>query len=252
MYDFWALHDKGYRLFSQFCDPNDWYNILRGVADELQGNSLNHKSKHLLDIGAGTGQNTQLLLELLFANGGPRDIITAVEPSELARGRIKNSLLLQADGGFLARILTDIDQIGPDRFDAIVLLHSSYYIPDFEKVLSRLYTRNLHDRGSLVVLALSAQSPFFLGRAACYKNVAEEIMAVAARNGWATKTFNYRSQFRFPAWLKLSEPSNQQLYKFIANGSGLTYREYRERFEQYMVSDSGVDLRDRLIHIEKR
>jgi len=163
MIDFWTEFDKSYRLFSQFCDSDDWHRILRAVAGAVIHHvELTDCQLSLLDVGCGSGVASETICEQIYSQTRCFPSLSVVEPSSIARDRFSANILANADAGPLKHSFRTICEIPSDfKVDAILFLHSTYYLDDLEKELRRLVDSNLRPGGAVFTLVLPEQSPFF-------------------------------------------------------------------------------------------
>lgn len=249
--DFWDKHDVNYRVFSHFCDTEDWHNILKAVAAQFRWDD--GLSRSILDIGAGTGINTTALLEILYAQQYCRHFVSTLEPSGKARERIEHNIIYENDGGFLREIFATYSELGDRKFDAILFLHSSYYVPDFERQLAQLFRDNLYDGGVIVIVVLSRDSPFFLGHPPSVPNTAEDITQWVKAVGYKYDVKILPSHFRLPRGLRPDQPLFSHLFSFVCDHTQIDASEFNIKVARHLMCDDsiGVDLKDRLIVISK-
>jgi SAM-dependent methyltransferase len=250
--DFWQKHDIHYRLFSQFCDLDDWYNILLTIASHFTWKGP-RVSRALLDVGAGTGINTNALLEMLYAKHQVRHVVSVVEPSSIARKRIATNVVPELEGGFLRHVFAHFSELGNRRFDGVLFLHSTYYIPDFELVLRRTVREHTEKGGVVVCAALAGNSPFFLGQTPAQPNLSEDIERIAKANRWRYDVQLLPSHYRVPDTIQLAERTLKHLHSFVCDGTAMTFQDFVSAFRTHLVtaSGAGVDLKDRLITIRR-
>lgn len=159
--DFWKHFGHSYAIFSMYCDYNDWRKILDEICKEITAPEIK-RTINFLDIGAGIGKNTNEIIEIMISRYRTNVLADAVEPSPLARSYIKNIVIEKRFGGFLNKTYSDVTKIQKKKYDAIILMHSSYYIDDFFKKLTKLYNESLNQGGKILILSLPSSSIFFL------------------------------------------------------------------------------------------
>ena len=249
--DFWAKHDINYRVFSHFCDSEDWHNILKSIAAQFRWDD--GLSRSVLDVGAGTGINTTALMEILYAQQNCRHFVSTLEPSAKARERIEHNIIYEKDGGFLRDIFATYSELNGRKFDAIVFLHSSYYVTDFEQQLTQLYRDNLYEGGVIVIVTLSRDSPFFLGYPPSVPNTAESITQWIKAVGFKYDVKILPSHFRLPQGLAPDQKLFDHLFSFICDHTQIDASDFNARLATHLISGdrNGVDLKDRLIVLSK-
>lgn len=100
-------------------------------------NSFNSETKHLLDIGCGTGDFLETALKANWT-------ITGIEPNVQARAIANsktNTAVFEAE---------HINQLKPNSFDVITLWHVLEHLPDLEQQI-KLFKSLLKPNGTLVI-----------------------------------------------------------------------------------------------------
>ena len=253
MHDFWERHDIGYRLFGQFCNPTDWFNIIKTIAYHFGWADRKELSRNILDVGAGTGHNTEAILEHMTAANGCRCTATAVEPSRLANVRINEHLVSETAGGYLRQTYASYGGVGAAKYDGALFLHSTYYIPSCDQVVTDCIGR-LRPGGVLQVLSLSRSSPFFKVRGSLQPFLAEDIAELSERSGWEYQVIPLPSHFHLRRSIMLNDSAVRHLERFICDGSTGDASGFKERLYAHLGSDDndGVDLEDKLIRVIRR
>jgi len=159
--DFWASLGEAYRVFSAYCRYDDWHHILNILVDRIV--QINARtSVCLLDVGCGLGRNTLSISEALFTRTGHRPVIDVVEPSSIARSTVRALMPPHSRGGFLRTEYIDLGELDEQEYDAILFIHSTYYITNLQEQIQSLAQRHLRPEGKLLFLVLPGASPFFL------------------------------------------------------------------------------------------
>lgn len=247
MIDFWSQFDKPYRLFSQFCDSDDWHVILTAVAGAVMQAAKPDVQIALLDVGCGNGVATETICEVVFTQTKVLPKLTVVEPSQKARDRIEGNLLWHSDGGILHGNYKALDDLpGQAKFDAIMFLHSTYYLNNFKRLLKKLVQNHLYPGGKIVVLVLPEDSSFFLGLGAlpnCMGAV-ESDCRDSGLHGIAVHQL--QSRFRLPKDCRLSEPEWKLLCSFF-RPEGVALEEFKARMKGEFASCAPLDFQDCLV-----
>lgn len=247
MTDFWSQFDKSYRFFSQFCDTDDWHVILAAVAGVVTEAAKPNVQMSLLDVGCGIGIATETICELIFAKTKSLPQLTVVEPSQIARDRITANLLCHNDGGALKATYKSLDEL-PDgtKFDAIMFLHSSYYIANFKKALQKLVQHHLYPGGTITVLVLPEDSSFFLQLGAL-PNCMESVQSNFRDCGLHGITvYQLQSRFRLPKDCSLTENEWKSLCSFV-RPEGIKIEEFKARIKREYAGGRPLDFQDCLV-----
>jgi len=247
--DFWKEYGEGYILFSQLFSYENWQTILSRIASEIS-NVRSSASVSILDVGSGYGINILNILQMLYSEKKVRHILDVVEPSEQARLILRALIPNETLGGFLRNVYSSIADISVKVFDAVLVMHSSYYIDSFETELAKIYNQNVTVGGLVILLALPDTSPFFLQRKELYlPNTSTRIKGYLNREGIEYKTFALRSRFLFPNKIILSKKGMNALYKFMTRGL-IPEPEFIVALDK-LRSGEAVDFGDELIVIRK-
>lgn len=247
MTDFWAQFDKSYRLFSQYCDSDDWHLILKVVAGAVVKYAGNPTCQiAILDVGCGSGAATQTVCEQIYARTGCFPSLSVVEPSSMARGRLASNTLPNADCGPLHHAVGQINQLPAElKVDAILFLHSTYYIDDLEKDLATLVNTHLRPGGAVCALVLPEQSPFFFGLP-CLANCSDAVEQTFQALSLTTHSVTLRSRFLLPKGGEFTDSEWEALRKFVMP-SATTVAAFKERLNQYKDHDGQIDFQDHLL-----
>jgi SAM-dependent methyltransferase len=249
MNDPWFAIDKPYRLFSQFCDSDDWHIIVKAVAGALvrfSGKDKENVQLSFLDVGCGNGAATQTVCEQIYALTGCFPALYAVEPSRLARGRLANNVLAAGAGGPLKAVFEDLEHLAQNLiFDAAIFLHSTYYIEDLASRVQILANRHLRSKGLVAALVLSESSPFFLGLPPLH-NCSDEVERTFGSIGLTTKSFVLRSRFIMPRIGGFSDGELEALRMFMAPGVG-SVAAFSKLLDHHAGSRREMDFQDHLI-----
>lgn len=247
MTDFWAQFDKSYRLFSQFCDSDDWHLILKVVAGAVVKYAGNPSCQiSILDVGCGSGAATQTVCEQIYARTGCFPSLSVVEPSSMARGRLASNTLHNTDCGPLHHTVEHLDNLPTDlKVDVILFLHSTYYIDDLENNVKRLVNSHLRPGGAICALVLPERSPFFLGLP-CLTNCSDAVERIFTSMNLATRSVTLRSRFLLPKGGEFTEAEWEALRKFVMP-SATSVAAFKERFNQQKDRDGQIDFQDHLL-----
>lgn len=201
-YEFWTDSAGGYAALSMLSNPDDWAHIIDAIAGEISS-SLTSKSAfcRFLDVGTGLGETAFRLSQRLLATYRIRSRATLVEPSAQARdsARLRWLPLSFQDG---ASIFDSVEAVpAAERFDAILYIHSTYYVSDLRAQIRRLRSR-LSRGGIFVFLVLPKESPFFLGLGDLgHKNLAEAVEGLLISEGFRTSLTPLVSRLTVPEGL---------------------------------------------------
>jgi hypothetical protein len=247
MIDFWTQFDKSYRLFSQFCDSDDWHIIIKAVAGaiiEYAGNPNCQIS--ILDVGSGNGVASQTLCEQIYSRTRCFPSLSVVEPSSIARGRLESNILFSSDSGPLIYASEIVEYLPSDlKVDAILFLHSTYYIDEMDKLLKKLVDTHLRQGGAVCVLVLPEQSPFFLNLP-CLDNCSDAIEKMFKLMNLETHSFLLQSRFLFPKGGEFADAELDVLRKFFMPSVGSTTA-FKKRLNDYKNHNGEIDFQDHLL-----
>lgn len=246
MNDFWAQFDKSYRLFSQFCDSDDWHRILKAVAGAVAQYAGNPDSQiSILDVGCGSGVATQTICEMVYSASGCFPTLVTVEPSVMARSRLETNILQDSDCGPLRHNIAQLDALPADlRVDAILFLHSTYYIDDLSNALENLVKSHLRPTGAVCALVLPENSPFFMDLP-CLPNCSDALEAMFKRLGLEVSSFTLKSRFLFPEGGEFSDAEYDALRRFWMP-SARNLQDFKMRVKEYHAQ-SEIDFQDHLL-----
>lgn len=247
MTDFWTQFDKSYRLFSQYCDSDDWHLILKAVAGAVVKYAGNPNCQiSILDVGCGSGAATQTVCEQIYSRTGCFPSLSVVEPSSMARGRLTSNTLLKADCGPLHHAVEQVSKLPADlKVDAILFLHSTYYICDLQKDLSILVNTHLRPGGAVCALVLPEQSPFFLGLP-CLANCSDTVEGTFRALNLATHSVTLRSRFLLPKGGEFTDAEWEALRRFVMP-SATSVAAFKERLNEHKNHEGQIDFQDHLL-----
>ena len=247
MSDFWLQHDKSYRLFSQYCDTDDWHNILKAVAGAITEVAKPKCQMSLLDVGCGTGIATETICERIFSNTKNFPQLTVVEPSQVARSRVAANLLYQSEGGVLRNVYASLNELPENaRFDVIMFLHSTYYIRNFQATIKVLVERHLYPGGKIVMLVLPEESSFFLQLTAlqnCMSGVKHDLQSIGLHD---IKDHHLQSRFLLPESYNLTENEWKSLCQFF-RPEGIELEQFKKLIKRDMAINNSLDFQDYLV-----
>jgi ubiquinone/menaquinone biosynthesis C-methylase UbiE len=105
-----------------------------------------HRGQHVVDLGAGTGAVTRLLVEQI---GSPESEVIAVEPSETALEAARRNLENIGDAmvRFVQGGAEKLSQIVKKPVDAIFFCNAIHLVPEKERVLTEI-KRTLREDGT--------------------------------------------------------------------------------------------------------
>ncbi len=247
MSDFWKKHDHSYRLFSQFCSTDDWYKITSAIAGAIVKYASSKSCQtSILDIGCGTGTSTETICEQIFTKTRCFPSLTIVEPSQTARERVKAHILPRSKLGPLYNSFSNIKEIPEDYVtDAILFLHSTYYIDNFEESLKDLINFHLRPGGAVFALVLPEQSPFFLDLPPL-PNCANKVESLFRLFNLDESSFTLRSRFQFPDGDGFSKAELESLRRFWRPTIPTT-EAFGNRLVKYADATLEIDFQDHLI-----
>lgn len=252
MSDFWTQFDESYRLFSQFCDSDDWHLILKVVAGAVIKYAGNPNCQiSILDVGCGSGVASETICEQIYVRTRCFPSLSVVEPSSKARGRLKSNTLSDSFCGPLKHTAEKLASLPSDlKVDAILFLHSTYYIEELEKQLKKVVDSHLRPTGAVFALVLPDQSPFFLDLPHL-ANCSDEVEAMFKSMNLETYSVLLKSRFRLPKGGEFSDAELDSLRKFVmpsANSSS----EFKKRLADYTNHDGEIDFQDHLLIGKKK
>ncbi len=247
MIDFWTQFDKSYRLFSQFCDPDDWHTILKVVAGAIIRHAYVPECQiSLLDVGCGNRIASETICEIIYARTRCFPSISIVEPSPIARERLVNNALADSDCGPLTHTYKTLDDVPDDlTVDGIMFLHSTYYIDGMEDKLRKLVECNLRSKGAVFALVLPEQSPFFLG-APCLMNCSDAVELLFHKLGLEIRTSTLKSCFYLPGNGGFTDAEADLIRKFFLPAADSANR-FRRILNQYLGAEREIDFQDHLL-----
>jgi SAM-dependent methyltransferase len=235
---------RGYALLSAISDPDDWADIINSIAAEIAvaGPSLSCR-RHVVDVGAGSGHTALRISQRLLNTHRIECELCLVEPDGEARHAIQ-LLFSEFPGIGGAQITDDLKWRGSSTaIDAALFVHSSYYIEDLREIVASV-GRKLALGGRLIFVAMSQESPFFMGYGRMgHKNVAEDIHAVLLEAGYETRAVPLVSRVTIPPDL-WNSPESIESWMGLFPEPRLDI-DWHAKLMEYITD--GTDLSDRLI-----
>jgi SAM-dependent methyltransferase len=245
--DFWKQFGLSFSIFSMYCHYDDWRNILDNICIEIGPNELKHDIK-ILDIGSGTGKNITEITEMFLSRYNKNVTVDVVEPSKSAQNVIQTNLIYKKNGGHLNNIFSDISEIEMNKYDIILLMHSSYYIKNFEDFIIKIFSCNLNIGGRISILSLPANSVFFLNENKLkLPNTSETICNFLRKNHINFNVKKLSSRFSLNG--NASSPKSVDLlYKFITREE-IKIEKFHSLYKKY-INKQTVNFNDELITIK--
>jgi SAM-dependent methyltransferase len=242
MIDFWEEFGLSYMAFSQHCDFFDWRNIIDTITNEIDRLKQKRPILDIVDIGCGFGKNIMEIEETLYTKHKIFDNIDIFEPSEKAYNILKLSMLQDSYGGYINNIYNSFDSFSQKKYDAIIFMHSAYYIKDFNRYLENVYSNNLKKDGIILILALPSSSAFFLGQPSLVlPYTADEIIEHLSKSSLTYSTVDLDSHFYF------DEKRLKFLYKFMTREK-ISLEQYSNLMNTLYLNKK-VNFSDKLIKI---
>src|SRR4029077_20623572 len=200
----------------------------------------------LIDVGAGEGTTTYALMNRLLTNYKRPSTAFLIEPSPAARAASGLRFASPRHRFGTAQICSDITDIPKQtRADAILFIHSSYYIMNIENHLRVLITQNLKKQGIVLFLVLGKGSPFFLGEEARWARTSpDNIVTMCEDLGLQVETLNLTSRITVPSGLWDDDEVVGEWQRFLGYDDW-TRDQMRRGLRRYLTD--GTDLRDVLI-----
>lgn len=191
--------------------------MIETIAEELL-KIASDRPLNVLDVGAGTGKTIAEILEYILSKTNKRTVLDVVEPSVYAKKLMSAFLVRREHGGFLDRIYDDAQEVQGDKYDAVLFMHTSYEIADFQEVLLKLYETNLNQKGKILILSVSSASCFFLGRQELIKaNVSDQIISMLNEQGIKHTVKQLDSRFHLSGNGKADPNSFEYFYSFMTD-----------------------------------
>jgi SAM-dependent methyltransferase len=244
--EFWAARQPGYANLCYISDPDDWHEILAAVTSQIACVGDAERPLRLLDIGSGTGTTIAAISQRLLATYKRSSAASLVEPSVRARAASR-VLFSESDHTFgTIRTYSDVDGLPrSDKFDAVLYIHSTYYIGELSTQLRQILSSHVSPGGVVIVLALPQTSPFYLGRAErAQKNSAEAVVAIFADLDLATEVHTLTSRISVPPGLWEDDTLVADWRAFLGYGDWELER-VRRGLRTHLLD--GTDLADKLI-----
>lgn len=249
MSDFWKEYSKSFMIFSQYCSYTDWADILKRIANEIASSNKSN-SLSIIDVGTGYGKNINEIMEILFTNNRIRNILDVVEPSNQIHSIIRSLITDFKDDGYLRNLFSNISNFEDKKYDVILFMHSSYYIHDFNNILFKLCSNNLHENGKILILSLPDTSPFFLKKSdLSLPNTSTSIKVFLERISIGYNSYPFSSKFFFNDKFLLSEKTCDHLYHFFTRKL-IEKDEFVECIKK-VCKNGVIDFNDELIIIRK-
>lgn len=247
---FWRDEQPGYATLSYLSDPDDWASIISAISTHIAESVEDRDTCRILDVGSGLGTTSYNIMKRLLASFNVSSQATLVEPSDEARS-FSRLLFSNSDHRFgTAVCYENISQVGEsEKYDAVLFIHSSYYIRDLEGTISAISERHLKTNGRIIFLVLPGISNFFLGLADHgYPNCSEEVIAICKSLNLKTSVHNMTSRVRVPNNLWQSKDVVANWARFF-EASAVSVDELQRLLRVYITD--GADLRDKLIIAER-
>lgn len=250
MTDFWIETGDAYLTFSQYCHYKDWQAILQSIANEIVAVTKRVAVPAVLDVGCGIGINTLNIAEIIYSETRKRVECDVVEPSTWALDIATHVMQKSSDGGFLRKSFTAVHLADDRQYDAILFMHSAYYIKDFGKTLMRLYRHQLREGGAIILLALSDSSPFFLNDSRLIlPNTSTAICGTLQKEKLPFAAYPLRSRLVLSDTRLSVAAFVTRLNSFVSRGK-LTDSEFRRAMTK-ITNDGYVDFSDELLVVRR-
>jgi len=213
MKEVYNMSDKISVFFNDFSNKYDQFafyqshgtKYLSEIETDFLINELQIGNKKILDVGVGTGRNSEILL----SEGG---IVEGIDLSEGMMAKAKEKLkgkkinFTVADAG---KYIPFVDA----NFDAVICMRVLKYIPTWQttiKEISRVLTKN----GTFVLEIANIYSIQYLGlyNANYFLFKPNEVMALLKQNGFEVTKICSGSRLPFPLYSKIN---NNHVLKII-------------------------------------
>jgi hypothetical protein len=219
---------RSYQAFSYYCRFTDWLAITYAVAAELARSNLHNRKLRLLDVGSGPCASTNIVSKQLLDHFGKESSWDVVEPLEELI--YSAQFVMQGDGerNGIRNRYQNLDLVPADTYggyDAILFMHSTYYIHDLHGILDKVIARRWGLNTALIFLALPKSSAFFLGQEPLvYNNAAEDVEQECRKRNFRVHKHILRSHIDLTQE-RLNDESLLPMYEFVTGGR-LTRQEF--------------------------
>lgn len=189
----WRELGVAYEAFSALCDPSDWQDILKSIAQSI---ALTEKSHvRILDIGAGLGNTSSAIRRFLYGTHGVTSAWHLIDPDPTAQ--VTQHMFMVPAGERLAVEYSPAMPVAGE-YDVILFVHSTYYLSDLRATFEQCTRLLRRDGGIFIAVAMDTLSPFYfqsLGNLS--SGVAEEVEEAMSSLGLTCDSCGIRSRFRY-------------------------------------------------------
>lgn len=245
---FWKLDAQGYSVFGHYHSHLDWMIMRNRIIDVIVEASSGQPAK-ILDVGCGKGWNIQEIADTVLARTHERPTLDIVEPDSFARNVTESLLVPLQYSGMLGCSFSDIRQVKSRKYDAILFMHSGYYIKDFDQEIKRLADGSLNHDGVIIVQTLPQDSAFFLNTT-YLPNTTGDVLAAGNKVGHACAE-RFQSRFLGEVFDRYKTDDGIDLVKSFMDAREMTREEFMRKFLSFSDPTGSIDLRDDIVFITK-
>lgn len=247
-YSFWDDSGAECCSFQHSCNYQDWANILKAVARNLETSSEHisqdkaFKKTKYLDIGSGFTHNIREIISILKFEHKILSNWDCYEPDTAVADIVSRKTVSQNRHPLgINNIFTDIAQFA-DSYDSILFMHSSYYVDDFEKTLLNL--KDKLNGGSIIVLRVAEHSPFYLFDEQIPRNGS---YSEFTKLGFSVESEYHKVAIDIPEEMMSSSTFMRQMYLFFFQGDTtlVDYERFRKKFQR--IYSGKIDLVDEIL-----
>ena len=257
--DFWTSVAGSMNTFQSFSNTGDWYETVECLSDTCAAairNVASHSEIICADVGSGFCQGLRGIIGFLNFKHRIQTKWYAYEPDHAIAGIVQDKIIgglrLQFDTG-LVSATPSIDKFHEQIRGHVALvsfMHSTYYIDRLCDYLDYCLDDILREQGSIVILQMANDSPFYVLDEFRPRNGCEDLL----RRFPQAKITERRMRFSLPEFVMRDDRFLWSAYTFLSNGrpDHTRFQTFLRKFIDVFGGEQEVDLRDEVLVIQRR